>query len=194
MSDVSKSQNPFSRRPVKPNPLLRSRGAISDQRRELFHKKNQENRDNHRWAARGDQILRLDYISERRKWEAQLAETAPPVEEPPEEEEADLPTCSGQPPIFESQTALDSSHLSSEDAREVDEFRRQEEEDLEALIALMETRKEEEQQHPAKAQPSERYGSDDDDYDGMFLSLITDGPKQTKYNTVEAEAMDTGND
>ena len=125
-------------------------------------------------------------------WEAELARTAPSLEEPPEEDEvADLPIYSSQNTVFKSQTDPGTTQLLSDDAREVDDMQRQEEEDLEALLALMEA--EEEQNHPPRAGPSQSYGSDDEDYDSIFLNLANAGVEQVKHSAVEVEAMDTSN-
>ncbi|KAL9097328.1 MAG: hypothetical protein Q9165_000755 [Trypethelium subeluteriae] len=184
MSDASKSHTPFSKRPIKPNPLLESREVARNRRRELYLKHVQDRRDDKSWAARGDQILQLDYVSERKKWEAELAHSAPPPEEPPEEE-TDLPEYSSQGPIFMSQDPPQNYQSSCDDAREVDDIERQQQEDLEALLSLMET--EEEQGQPRRqAQDSQRYDSDDEDYDSIFLGLMRDGEQK-------AEAMDTSN-
>ncbi|KAF2229360.1 hypothetical protein EV356DRAFT_455981 [Viridothelium virens] len=183
MSDASKSHTPFSKRPIKSNPLVESREVARNRRRDVYLKQVQDRRNDKSWAARGDQILQLDYVSERKKWEAEMAQSAPPPEEPPEEE-ADLPVYSSQGPFFMSQTTPQNSQPSCDDAREIDDIERQQQEDLEALLSLMET--EEEQGQARQAQDSQRYGSDDEDYDSIFLGLMNDGEQK-------AEAMDTSN-
>ena len=56
MSSDSKSHIPFSKRPIKPNPLIKSKDALRSRRRELFLKSVKNGRDERQWAARGDQV------------------------------------------------------------------------------------------------------------------------------------------
>ena len=102
---------------------------------------------------------------------------------------------SSQLPIFKSQTSLEAEQPSSDDAREADDFQRREEEDLDALLALMET--EQKPPHLTETHSSERYGSDDDDYDSIFLGLVgmdLEHREHREHSALGAEAMDIEND
>lgn len=51
-----KKELPFSKRAIKSNPIIRSRDAVKERRRDLFLRKVQDDRDDRRWASRGDQV------------------------------------------------------------------------------------------------------------------------------------------
>ena len=92
----------------RPNPLLRGRDAVAKRRRDMFLNKVRLGRDERRWGDRGEQvcnihcsfallfsfsillcfcamlivarqILRLDFVADKKRWEAELARTAPEV-------------------------------------------------------------------------------------------------------------------
>lgn len=95
---------------------MRSSEETRNARRSLFLKKVQSGREDERWQARGgeDEIMRMIFVSEQKRWEANLekaakriptiyeeeeqSETPPAVEEPefPEEEEVGFPPVSPQ--------------------------------------------------------------------------------------------------
>jgi hypothetical protein len=47
---------PFSKRAIKANPIVQSRDAVKERRRDMFFKKVQQDRDDRRWANRGEQV------------------------------------------------------------------------------------------------------------------------------------------
>jgi hypothetical protein len=51
-----KKELPFSKRAIKSNPIIQSRDAVKERRRNLFLRKVQDDRDDRRWASRGDQV------------------------------------------------------------------------------------------------------------------------------------------
>jgi hypothetical protein len=102
------------------------------------------NREDKKWEARGEQIQQLDFVSERKRWEALKARQAPPEEEDIVEEDAMLPT----------------------EMTEADYVAAQEEYELQQLVAM---REEEEKRS------SRHYGSDDEDYDSIFMECATAG-------------------
>ncbi|KAI9706326.1 MAG: hypothetical protein M1820_004902 [Bogoriella megaspora] len=192
MADDFKSRTPYSKRQIKSNPLLRPRDQNIERRRNAYLKQMQERRSDRNWATRGEQILRSDYVSERKQWESQQAKSAPMLDEPLEEDEAELPTFSSQGQIFQSQTMLDVTQPSSDDAREADEARQQEEEELEALVALMEAEESPERTTRNQGEDSQRFGSDED-YDDIFLNLLESGDQSmlSQRNPNESDTMDT---
>ena len=52
---------------------------------------------------------------------------------------------------------------------------------------------EEEKGQAPRVSDIQRYGSDDDDYDSIFLDLMEAGASQAKRGGPEGEAMDTSN-
>ena len=93
----------------------------------------------------------MDFVSERKRWEAEKARQAPAgnddiIEEP--YEDAPLPTLSSNAPQFDPAMT------------EADYIAAQEEFELQQLIASMEQESDVRSQH---------YGSDDEDYDSIFM-------------------------
>jgi hypothetical protein len=100
------------------------------------------------------QIQQLDFVSERKRWEAEKARQAPSgnddiIEE--HSEDASLPTFSSNVPQFDP------------DMTEADYIAAQEEYELQQLIASMEQESDTRSQH---------YGSDDEDYDSIFMECV----------------------
>lgn len=59
MSSQSKPEAPsVSRRTHKPNPLMKSRDAQAQRRRDMFFRKVQNDREDRKWEARGEQVCR----------------------------------------------------------------------------------------------------------------------------------------
>ncbi|OCL02586.1 hypothetical protein AOQ84DRAFT_304443 [Glonium stellatum] len=179
---------PFSKRLIKPNPIIQNRDAVKERRRDLFLRKVQDDRDDRRWASRGDQILQLDFISRQRRWEAAKAHQAPSLDVDLDDYVRDIPLSNGQE-IAWSQTRQANSTETHMGPREVDMILEQEDRELDALISLMdETRNHEDSllQH---------YGSDEEDYDTLFreyLTILDDGKSNAMaHSTHEADAMDT---
>jgi hypothetical protein len=117
-------------------------------------------------------MARLDYLKEKRRWEAEQVRSAPPQHsdfaEAEETSDYDLPTYNSQmawDPQSRSEYPLDS---------ETDLILQQEDEELEALVALMQ--EEERNQQPNSQEAlndcSSAFGSDDDEYDSIFMDMI----------------------
>lgn len=115
------------------------------------------------------QMARLDYLKEKRQWEAEQARSAPTTysdlfDAEEETEEYELPGYSSQMSWSQSQVPPDE--------REVDVVAKQEDEELEALVAMMQ---EEDEKRLGRRQfdsPSSSFGSDDDEYDDIFMNII----------------------
>ncbi|KAH0337170.1 hypothetical protein KCU81_g8230, partial [Aureobasidium melanogenum] len=167
------SHVPFSSRPVKTAPIPRS-DALRERRRDMFLRKVRQSRDDNKWDSRIDDMARLDYLKEKRRWEAEQVRSAPQLHpdfaEAEEASEYDLPT-------YNSQTAWDpQSRFDYPLDPEADAILQQENEELEALVALMQ---EDEQRQNQQSNSQEAYddrssafGSDDDEYDNIFMNLI----------------------
>ncbi|KAI4720287.1 hypothetical protein E4T48_03415 [Aureobasidium sp. EXF-10727] len=179
------SHVPFSSRPVKAAPIPRS-DALRERRRDMFLRKVRQARDENKWDSRIDDMARLDYLKEKRRWEAEQVRSAPSLHpEFAEAEEAsdyDLPTYSSHmtwDPQSQHDYPLDP---------EADAALQQENEELEALIALMQEDENRLNQHSnsqeAHDDRSSAFGSDDDEYDSIFMNLIDEtggaasGPEQ----------------
>ncbi|KAH0279513.1 hypothetical protein KCU91_g1701, partial [Aureobasidium melanogenum] len=167
------SHVPFSSRPVKAAPIPRS-DALRERRRDMFLRKVRQSRDDNKWDSRIDDMARLDYLKEKRRWEAEQVRSAPQLHpdfaEAEEASEYDLPTYSSQmawDPQSQSDYPLDP---------EADAILQQENEELEALVALMQEDEHRQNQQSnsqeAYEDRSSAFGSDDDEYDNVFMNLI----------------------
>jgi hypothetical protein len=101
------------------------------------------------------QIQQLDFVSERKRWEAEKARQAPPENDDIVEQLLDDATLSELP-----NNAL---HFDPE-MTEADYVAAREEYELQQLIASMEQDSDARSQH---------YGSDDDDYDSILMECAT---------------------
>jgi hypothetical protein len=120
------------------------------------------------------QMARLDYLKEKRRWEAEQVRSAPSLHpdfaEAEETSDYDLPTYSSQmawDPQSQSEYPLDS---------EADLALRQEDEEMEALLAMMQEdenrRVQQSNSQEAHDDLSSAFGSDDDEYDSIFMDMI----------------------
>jgi hypothetical protein len=94
-------------------------------------------------------------VSERKRWEAEKARQAPPEEDEMVEEDA---------PLLEWTTNMPRS---TQEMTEADYVAAQEEYELQQLIASME------QQEQENDTASQHFGSDDEDYDQLFMECAT---------------------
>ncbi|KAF1960168.1 hypothetical protein CC80DRAFT_438751 [Byssothecium circinans] len=160
-SSNEKRAVPVSQRAYKPNPLVQSRDAAAQKRRDMFFRKVQKGRDDKKWDARGEQIQRLDYISEHKRWEAEKARQAPEVGEEIVDDEEGLPIAAS--------SFMGSSAPQQQPEQEVAEAEymiEQEEWELQQLIASMEEQE--------RDNVSQHYGSDDEDYNSIFMECASE--------------------
>jgi hypothetical protein len=101
------------------------------------------------------QIQQLDFVSERKRWEAEKARQAPQENDEIDEDNLDDATL---PEL------LNYAPQSDPDMTEADYVTAQEEYELQQLIASMEQESDAQSQH---------YGSDEDDYDSIFMECVT---------------------
>ena len=127
--------------------------------------------------------MRLDFVQRQKQWEAEQAREAPQIpSDPPEEEEYDLPTSSGNT----MQISAPSTQQPPMPENEVDEVLQREDEELEALLSYM----------PAEGdEQSEHLWSDDDDYDALFSEFLEQDAVEGKQQEMlllcqDDEAMD----
>ncbi|KAF9637365.1 hypothetical protein BFW01_g8261 [Lasiodiplodia theobromae] len=201
-------------RSVKPNPLIqRTAGdAGRERRRGMFLKKVANDRDERRWAGRAEQIERLDHMKQQKRWQQRLERSAPQISEPSDddEEEPDEDVENRDPMLGSSQTTVTgvpnvfnnyvrSSPLqtvwSQNSEAEVEAVAQQEDEELDALLAMME---EDERRANAYGEgaASQHFGSDDDEYDNIFSEYLaaqqSSQPAQDDYmiDDHDYDAMD----
>lgn len=182
-----KKELPFSKRTIKSNPIIQSRDAVKERRRDLFLRKVQDDRDDRRWASRGDQILRLDFMSRQKRWEAAKAHQAPSLDVDLDDYVMDTLSSNRRETAWSqtSQATFTETHMNPE---EVDMILEQENRDLDALISLMN------ENQANEDSLLQHYGSDED-YDSFFreyLATLDDEQSSTMvYSSYEADAMDT---
>ncbi|KAL8745599.1 MAG: hypothetical protein Q9190_002282 [Brigantiaea leucoxantha] len=124
-------------------------------RRRDFDEKVKRNRDEERWRARSNQILREDFISQKRRWEEETARSAPDW-------------VKSEDPSVNNQLRKPDSETGSQI---LEDFLAEEAEELKALVALTENSS----YHFDNAVPnSPRSVTDDEDYDLLFLNLIAE--------------------
>ncbi|KAF2002689.1 hypothetical protein P154DRAFT_520803 [Amniculicola lignicola CBS 123094] len=173
---------PVPQRAYKPNPVMRGADAVKQTRRDMFFRKVQREREEKKWGSRGDQLQRLDFISDQKRWEARKERQAPTE---PEQNYFDENDFAG--PSMSYNANIDTQMEPS--AEEAEYILQQEQQELEALIALME------EEQTQGDQASQHYGSDDDDYDQIFMECVggidMQGSSGQDTAFVEEDAMDT---
>ncbi|KAI4681789.1 uncharacterized protein J4E84_007385 [Alternaria hordeiaustralica] len=176
MSSPLKEKSAMPQRAFKANPVMQTRDATTKRRRDMFFKRVQNNRDDKKWESRGEQIQQLDFVSERKRWEAEKARQAPQENDDIDGEvmdDAPLPVLPQYAP------------QSDPEMTEADYVAAQEEYELQQLIASMEQESDARSQH---------YGSDDDDYDSIFMECATAGhdhqQPQRAQDAFGGDAMD----
>lgn len=136
----------------------------------MFHRKVQQGREDSRWSVRAEDLARMDYMAQRRAWEVEQSRSAPPTWYAEElEDEHDLETRSlgyrgGTQLQALSQSALSRQERlqqerdEEERRREFEMVLRREDEELEALLSL-------------GYEDQSGFGSDEEDYDSLFMDL-----------------------
>ncbi|MCJ1225414.1 hypothetical protein MMC12_002063 [Toensbergia leucococca] len=162
------------------HPLVRRKDFEPDQRRDMFLRRIRQTSENRNWGSRGDQILRSDFISRQRQWEAEKACSAPEAPAAPEEEE-----------IYAN---VDDWLTSRHDLDMVDKILLEEDQEVEALVALM---LDEARGNHDWGEKSIDYGSGDEEYDRLFAEVISkiegerEGTACSSKTLPEAQDMDT---
>ncbi|KAL8928349.1 MAG: hypothetical protein Q9172_000941 [Xanthocarpia lactea] len=155
-----------------------------EQRRRAFLNKVRQKGEDKKWDIRGEQILREDFLNTERDWIDSQNRSAPPLVYP---EDDDMMG-----------TVSDGEQQAN---TMIDQVLSQENEEVDALISLLEERTD-----TAGHEPHKRvdYGSDDENYDSIFLNLLsstsTEGPSipdarhispEMNNEALTSEAMDT---
>ncbi|KAL9126286.1 MAG: hypothetical protein Q9217_004635 [Psora testacea] len=134
--------------------LQRSRRHKQDQRRLSFLRSVRQASDNKRWEARGNQILRQEYIEQQRRWRREQDTSAPEAH----------PTSDDDDPERQDFTCLGDQHTDI-----VDRLVSQEDQEFEALISIMEDQRTESGYRP---QTQIECSSDDEEYDRLFTEVL----------------------
>lgn len=174
----AKNNVPFSQRPIKRAPAPKQ-DELKDRRRNAFLRKVQNNRENKRYEARGEDIQRLEFVRKQREEREELATNAPSPSAEEEEEEYELPGWGSQ--------SMDV--VPDEDA--VDEFVRDEEAEMQALLEYMPEEDGAMETPGSEGEGSENLWSDDADYDALFSELLL---SQENVPPSQIQTMQQGND
>lgn len=163
----SSAHIPFSQRSIKKAPTAKP-DEIRDRRRSAFLRKVRDGRDERRFEARSDDILRSDWLAWHKRFEAEMESSAPPALEEEAQEDEDGQGDENQDLPMWSQGSANGMRLSGQvvDEEQVDEVAGWEERELEALLEFMPEGHDEQQERD----PS--LWSDDADYDALFDEVM----------------------
>jgi len=167
-SDQQQTQTSTSRsldRKYRPELHGTTRGALAQKRRDIFHRKVQNQRDDKTWARRGEELERLDDRNEWRRWEREALSLAPEID-------AD-----------ELEEGEGNTRLSLEEAEEIAQM---EERELAALVEMMDVEEgaNSDMTVESRADQDEHFGSDDEDYESIFAGLECDASHQAGLHHV----------
>ncbi|KAL9102783.1 MAG: hypothetical protein Q9163_002101 [Psora crenata] len=137
------------------NPLLQRKvGDEQEKRRRSFLRKVRQASDDKRWEARGNQILRHEYMEGQRRWMR----------------EKDTSACEEHLALDDDPQQEDLAFIGDRDAADIlQHLVSQEESEFEALVSLMG------HQHSMSADPPQAQaecGSDDEEYDRLFMEIM----------------------
>ncbi|RYP53843.1 hypothetical protein DL768_001294 [Monosporascus sp. mg162] len=149
----------YASRNPKPNPLRQSRENMQDSRRKLFLKNVRQRADDKTWQRRGgdQEALKLEWsLLDRRRREMKNSDIDGLVFE---DEIDDIPELHAEAP----------GPAQEADEMMVDAVMQEEEQELEAMLSMLEAQSS--SQVPAR--PDMPSLSDDDDYDSIFMDLLS---------------------
>jgi hypothetical protein len=168
--------------------LTAQNSAAKDRRKSLFRDKIRKHRDDARFEGRGDQVLRMDFVRERREWEDRLARRAPAdldgdenmegIDEVGVKERGVVPMTEEEEIEALAQYLVDTEddEMQLQDEREGD--RRWEEHGQRKLLG---------RGNEPRLDGNLSYGSDDEDYDHLFMEVITGSLEQAGHAEESAQ-------
>lgn len=187
-SSGSSRESVFSKRPTKPNPLLNKGDEEGrETRRKLFLKKVKESSEDRKWRARGgeDEMMRTIWVMEERRRIARQQELV---------------------------GAEEDEYLSMDDVM-VEQVEEVEEKELYALLELMGGASSQEEdilpswnsamnssntvesnQYLHESTPETPYGSDDDEYDSIFMDVIEEEARISSQQPPQSAELDADED
>lgn len=127
--------------------------------------------------------MRLDFMRERKKWEAELARDASYLDsdaiEDEDEEDYALPTSSAGNAMQISGPGASQQQQMPEE--ELDEVLMREQEDMNALLSFMpdDEGQSAEQRASHQEEAPDHFWSDDDDYDALFSQIVANEPQSS---------------
>lgn len=148
--------------------------AAKDRRKSLFRDKIRKQRDDARFEGRGDQVLRMDFVQERREWEERLARRAPADLDGDESMEGTDEVRVGEnevvPLTEEGEIEALAQYLLE---REGEDLSLREGRDGEGGRDEQEQSQQLDHRQDFRADGFGNYGSDDEDYDQLFMEVIS---------------------
>ncbi|OBT43945.1 hypothetical protein VE00_04642 [Pseudogymnoascus sp. WSF 3629] len=161
------SESAYSARQTKKNPLIHRNDNDNgrETRRKLFLRRVRQDSEDKRWEKRGgdDEIMRTIWIAEQKRREERRARDAQSWGGIEEEEED----------LEEAQLTEIGKINPSQDEEMVDEVAQQEDAEMEAMLSMLDAESwdpppNQRNQHDDNNTP---YGSDDDEYDQLFMEI-----------------------
>lgn len=138
----------------------------------------------------------MDFISKQKQWEAEQARIAAEATAPTEDDEMDSMTSTGaKSGILFMVNSLPVNADCEIDSEVMEKVLSEEDQELEALVSLMEAEGPDSKQHVKS--PTE-YGSDGEEYDDLFMEVLNAsnvGPHNdgAEYQSEPDQDMDTSN-
>ncbi|KAK5171067.1 uncharacterized protein LTR77_004211 [Saxophila tyrrhenica] len=184
---------PFSRRAVKKAPTPKP-DELRERRRGAFLRKIRDEREDERFEARSEDIMRLEFVRRQRAWEEELARQAPMLDAEPTDGDSEGSLWRWDAPGSSAEGMGMGMGMSSQPwaEEEVEEVLGWEEREMEALIEYA----------PLPTSGEEGRGgggdawSDDGDYDALFEEIMGQdggmGEVRQQNNTVEGGNQATG--
>jgi len=158
-SPIPMPKSRFAARPARPNPLMQKRESAQDSRRRLFLKNVRQRADDQKWARRGvdQELLKLEWWSLNRELR--------------QAKNSDMEGFFSDAEIEDAIQSYNPSIVTPEvgqDEMLVDAMAQEEEAELDALISSIA------QPPPSdSARPGTPYLPDDEDYDALFMRLLS---------------------
>lgn len=158
---------PFSRRPTKANPLMhRDAKDGRETRRKLFLKRVRDSSSEKRYGGE-EEMMRRIWVAEERRWEEERRAEAMGVEVRAEDAYEEVENGYGDEDLVE------------EVARDEAEW--------EAFLGMMEEQSQQGQHHYQEEHGDTPYGSDDEEYDDIFMDVILEESRTASQLQQEQE-------
>ncbi|KAK7940871.1 uncharacterized protein PG986_013258 [Apiospora aurea] len=174
----------YASRPAKPNPLRQSRENAQESRRSLFLKNVRQRQDDRQWERRGgdQEVLKLEWsLLDRRRRQQKESDLDGFVFD--DEIDEDIPR---DPAAMVNTPGVDIDDMML-DAMEQDE---------DAMLSMYEAEalstqpQQQQNQQGAPTRPDSAFVSDDEDYDNIFMDLLSD--RQQEFNTSSHDFASSG--
>ncbi|KAF2665310.1 hypothetical protein BT63DRAFT_61230 [Microthyrium microscopicum] len=154
-------QSTYSQRTIKPTPFSnRNPDEQRERRRDMFLRRVEQTRDDKRWQGRSEHIMRTSYFAERHNFKLNILREAP--------DDVDVAMVEEDAASFELPEMMDELL--------VDEVERQEQMELQELLALAEQGHREDESMETESMETQTASSDydEEEYDSIFMEFISD--------------------